>query len=81
LTTSESVWKRRLLPPYEATAAGALSEKHRKRLRTTNMLERFIQEIRRREEIIRIFPNTDSAHRLVGALCAETHEECSTGRR
>ncbi len=45
------------------------------------MLERFIQEIRRREKVIRIFPNMDSAKRLVGALCAETHEEWSTGRR
>ncbi len=45
------------------------------------MLERFIQEIRRREKVIRIFPNTESAYRLVGALCAETYEEWSTGRR
>jgi len=59
----------------------ALPEKYRKRLRTTNMLERFIQEIRRREKVIRIFPNIGSAERLVGALCAETHEEWSTGRR
>ncbi len=66
---------------YEATAAEALPEKYRKRLRTTNMLERFIQEIRRREKVIRIFPNMSSAERLVGALCAETHEEWSTGRR
>jgi hypothetical protein len=29
---------------------------------------------------VRIFPNTESARRLVGALCAETHEEWSTGR-
>ena len=66
---------------YEATAVLALPEKYRRRLRTTNMLERFIQEIRRREKVIRIFPNMDSARRLVGALCAETHEEWSTGRR
>jgi transposase-like protein len=66
---------------HEATAVLALPEKYRKRLRTTNMLERFIQEIRRREKVIRVFPNMDSAHRLVGALCAETHEEWSTGRR
>ena len=66
---------------YDATAVLALPEKYRKRLRTTNMLERFIQEIRRREKVIRIVPNMDSAYRLVGALCAETHEECSTGRR
>ena len=37
--------------------------------------------IRRREKVIRIFPNEASAHRLIGALCAERHEEWSTGRR
>jgi len=66
---------------YDATAVLTLPEKYRKRLRTSNMLERFIQEIRRREKVIRIFPNMGSAYRLVGALCAETHEEWSTGRR
>jgi transposase-like protein len=65
---------------FEATAVLALPGKYRRRLRTTNMIERFIQEIRRREKPIRIFPNMDSAYRLVGALCAETHEEWSTGR-
>jgi len=57
---------------YDATAVLALPEKYRKRLRTTNMLERFIQEIRRREKVIRIFPNMDSAYRLVGALCGDS---------
>ena len=66
---------------YDATAVLALLEKYRKRLRTTSMLERFIQEIRRREKVIRIFSNMSSAERLVEALCAETHEERSTGRR
>jgi len=65
----------------DATAVVALPEKYRKRLRTTNMLERLIQKIRRREKVIRIFPNMESAYRLVGALCVETHEEWSTGRR
>jgi transposase-like protein len=66
---------------YDATAVLALPEKYRERLRTTNMLERLIQEIRRREKVIRIFPNKESARRLVGALLAEKHEEWSTGRR
>jgi len=65
----------------EATAVLALPPKYRRRLRTTNMLERFIEEIRRREKVIRIFPNEESAYRLIGALCAEQHEEWSTGRR
>lgn len=66
---------------FEATAVLALPEKYRRRLRTSNMLERLIQEVRRREKVIRIFPNKDSAWRLVGALLAEKHEEWSTGRR
>ena len=66
---------------YDATAVLALPAKYRKRLRTTNTLERYIQEIRRREKVIRIFPNIGSAERLVGAICGETHEEWSTGRR
>lgn len=66
---------------FDATAVLALPEKYRERLRTTNMVERLIQEVRRREKVIRIFPNKASAWRLVGALLAEKHEEWSTGRR
>ena len=65
----------------DATAVLRLPAKYRRRLRTTNMVERFIEEIRRRETVIRIFPNLTSAQRLIGALCAEQHEEWSTGRR
>ncbi|MBD7939766.1 IS256 family transposase [Cytobacillus sp. Sa5YUA1] len=37
-------------------------------IRSTNSLERLNQEVRRRERVIRIFPNTQSAFRLVGAV-------------
>jgi transposase-like protein len=66
---------------YDVTAVLALPEKYRRRLRTSNMLERLIKELRRREKVIRIFPNRLSAWRLVGALLAEKHEEWSKGRR
>nr|WP_162892252.1 transposase [Salinibacter ruber] len=66
---------------FDATAVLALPEKYRERLRTTNMLERLIQKVRRREKVIRIFPNRASAWRLVGALLAEKHKEWFTGRR
>jgi len=66
---------------FDATAILALPDKYHRWLRTTNMLERLIQEVRRREKPIRIFPNKDSAWRLVGALLAEKHEEWSTSRR
>ncbi len=45
------------------------------------MQERLIQEIRRRERVIRIFPNEASAQRLIGALLAEKHETWSTGKK
>jgi transposase-like protein len=65
----------------DATAVLALPGKYRRRLRTTNMVERLIEEVRRREKVIRIFPNMDSAWRLIGAVLAERHEEWSTGRK
>jgi putative transposase len=58
----------------DAMAVMALPEKYRKRLRTTNMQERLNQEVRRRERVIRIFPNEASALRLMGALLAEQNE-------
>lgn len=58
-----------------------LPPKYRRRLKSTNMLERLIEEVRRRERVIRIFPNERSAWRLLGALLAEQHEVWSTGRK
>lgn len=58
----------------DAMAVMTLPEKYRKRLRTTNMQERLNEEIRRRERVIRIFPNDASALRLIGALLAEQNE-------
>lgn len=65
----------------DATAVLRLPEKYRVRLRTTNMVERLIEEVRRRERVIRIFPNVDSAWRLLGAYLAERHEVWSTRQR
>lgn len=58
----------------DAMAVMVLPEKYRKRLRTTNMQERLNEEIRRRERVIRIFPNDESALRMFGALLAEQNE-------
>ena len=53
---------------------------HRKRIRTTNSLERLNQEIKRRTRVIRIFPNAESCLRLISALCIEQSEEWLTGK-
>jgi transposase-like protein len=64
----------------DAMAVMVLPEKYRRRLRTTNMQERLIEEVRRRERVIRIFPNDASALRLIGALLAEKNEDWGTRR-
>ena len=51
-----------------------LPRQHHKHLKSTNLLERLNEEIRRRTRVVRIFPNPASCLRLVRALCAETHE-------
>ncbi|MBO8173273.1 MAG: IS256 family transposase [Bacillaceae bacterium] len=65
----------------DATAVLVLPKKYRKRLRTTNGMERLNEEIRRRERVIRIFPNRESAMRLIGALLMEQDEKWSSGRK
>jgi putative transposase len=43
-------------------------------MKSTNMLERLNEEIRRRTRVVRIFPNEASCLRLVRALAVEQHE-------
>ncbi len=47
---------------------------HHKHLKSTNMLERLNEEIKRRTQVVRIFPNEASCLRLIRALAVETHE-------
>jgi len=48
---------------------------HHKHMKSTNMLERLNQEIKRRTHVVRIFPSPASCLRLIRALAVETHEE------
>jgi putative transposase len=47
---------------------------HHKHMKSTNMLERLNQEIKRRTHVVRIFPHAESCLRLVRALAVEMHE-------
>lgn len=58
-----------------------LPRRHHKHLKSTNMLERLNEEIRRRTYVVRIFPNAESCRRLVRALAIETHENWLEGNR
>lgn len=51
-----------------------LPRAHHKHLKSTNVLERLNEEIKRRTRVVRIFPNAQSCLRLIRALCVETHE-------
>lgn len=51
------------------------------RLKSTNLLERLNEEVRRREKVIRIFPNRDSANRLIGAILMDKHEDWLSSSR
>lgn len=65
----------------DVTAVLSLPEKYRKRLRTTNSVERLNEEVRRRERVIRIFPNRESVLRLIGALLMEQDEKWASGKK
>ena len=51
-----------------------LPHQHHKHMRSTNLLERVNEEIKRRTHIVRTFPNEAACLRLVRALAVETHE-------
>jgi len=55
-------------------------KKQRRRLRTTNSLERYHEEIKRRTHVVRIFPNDRALLRLVGTLAMEFSEEWLCGK-
>jgi putative transposase len=58
-----------------------LPQQHHKHIKSTNMLERLNQELKRRTHVVRIFPNAESCLRLVRALAVETHENWLEGPR
>jgi transposase-like protein len=59
----------------EILAVYALPASHRKKMRTTNLLERQNQELKRRTRVVRVFPHEQSCLRLVTALLMETNQE------
>lgn len=64
----------------DATAVHMLPMEYRVRTRTTNAVERLNEEIRRRERVIRIFPNRESLVRLIGAMLMDLDEKWETER-
>lgn len=65
----------------QSFAVFSLPKPLHKKLRTSNLIERFNQEIKRRSKLVRIFPNEDSCLRLMSALVLEFHEDFLSKRR
>lgn len=65
----------------DATQFYTEPEDYRVSLRTTNMLERMNSEIRRRERVIRTFPNQQSAFRLIAAVLMDYEGTLDLGNR
>ena len=59
----------------------SLPENQRKKLRSTNMIERLNKEIKRRTRVAALFPNEASLLRLVSSILVETSEEWESGKR
>ena len=51
---------------------------HRKRLKSTNLLENIMKRLKKRTKVVGVFPNRASCHRLVGSQLLELHEEWQT---
>lgn len=66
---------------FEDAFQYTVMDKVHSRLKSTNLLERLNQEVRRREKTIRIFPNVASANRLIGAVLMDVHEEWISSSR
>jgi transposase-like protein len=71
-------WMEENLP--QGFAVFAFPSEHRRRLRTTNPLERINMELKRRTRVAGLFPNEASLLRLVSALLAETNDEWEAGK-
>ena len=75
-----ATWLENSIP--EGLTVFALPEHHRRRMRTSNPIERAVQqEIKRRTVKVRVFPNEDALLRLVTAVLVEIDEEWATADR
>jgi len=72
-------WMEENIP--EGLTVFALPARHRRRMRTTNTLERLHEEIKRRTRVARLFPNEESLLRLVSAIEMEISEDWLAEKR
>lgn len=65
----------------DLTAFAPMPVEHWRKIWSNNPIERLNREIKRRADVVQIFPDRDSVTRLVGAILLEQHEEWQYGER
>ena len=65
----------------DLTAFAALPREHWTKIWSNNPIERLNREIKRRADVVQVFPDSDSVTRLIGSVLLEQHEEWQYGER
>ena len=66
---------------HDVLAYMSFPKEHRRKLHSTNPIERLHAEVKRRTNVVGIFPNEDAITRLVGAILLEQNDEWAVSRR
>ena len=65
----------------DLTAFAAFPREHWQKIWSNNPIERLNREIKRRADVVQVFPDSDSVTRLIGSVLLEQHEEWQYGER
>ena len=65
----------------DLTAFAAFPREHWQKIWSNNPIERLNREIKRRADVVQVFPDSESVTRLIGSVLLEQHEEWQYGER